>query len=172
MSEDLRCPLNLPNALLTVRPRQTDGSWEIYDPIRRKWVALTPEERVRQTFVSYLIEICGHSVHRIANEVSFKLNRTSRRADTVIYDDTLRPFVIVEYKAPSIPLSAKVLEQALRYNLVLKVPFIIVTNGLKTLTIHTPNPSGSDMALVTGHPTPETLAAMIAKKHQTKNNSE
>ena len=157
MSPELTCPLNLPTVTLDIRPSKKEGAWDVYDPIRRKWVALTPEERVRQTFVNYLIKTCGFSPNRIANEVGLKLNRTSRRVDTIIYDDTLRPFVIVEYKAPSVDITPKVVEQALRYNMVFKAPFLIATNGLKQYTLYGTSPSGADLAVIKGHPTLETL---------------
>ncbi len=90
MSEDLKRPLNLPPVTLDLRPSSNSSYWEVFDNLRHKWVALTPEERVRQTFVNYLIEVCGFSRNRIANEVGLHLNRTRRRVDTIIYDDTLR----------------------------------------------------------------------------------
>lgn len=132
---DILGKLRLPEAALQLRAGTSTKDFDVYDPIRRLWVALTPEEWVRQHFVHYLVERCGVSAYRIANEVSLKLNSTSRRADTVIYDDNLRPAGVVEYKAADIPLSRNVLEQVLRYNLVFDAPGLIVTNGLDAFTI-------------------------------------
>ena len=88
----------------------------ILDVIRRQYVALTPEEWVRQNFVHFLIEYKGYPQSLMANEVQLKLNGMSRRCDTVVYDRTLRPRVIVEYKAPSVSITQKVFEQICRYS--------------------------------------------------------
>lgn len=102
----------------------------ILDVIRRQYVALTPEEWVRQNFVHFLIEYKGYPQSLMANEVQLKLNGMSRRCDTVVYDRTLRPRVIVEYKAPSVSITQKVFGQICRYNMVLQVDYLIVSNGL------------------------------------------
>ena len=107
-----------------------DGKNVIWDIIRRKYVALTPEEWVRQHFVHFLIEHKGYPVSLLANEVALTLNGTSRRCDTVLYDRTLSPRMIIEYKAPHIPITQKVFDQICRYNLVFHVDYLIVTNGL------------------------------------------
>lgn len=107
------------------------GKILIWDPVRKIWVAHTPEERVRQAFVSYLINYKGFPASHIANEQAIELNGMSRRCDSVIYDKTGLPKVIVEYKAPTVTLSQKVFDQIARYNLVLHVDYLIVSNGLK-----------------------------------------
>lgn len=107
------------------------GKILIWDPVRKIWVTHTPEERVRQAFVSYLINYKGFPASHIANEQAIELNGMSRRCDSVIYDKTGLPKVIVEYKAPTVTLSQKVFDQIARYNLVLHVDYLIVSNGLK-----------------------------------------
>lgn len=102
----------------------------ILDIIRRQYVALTPEEWVRQHFVHFLINHKGYPQSLMANEVQLKLNGMSRRCDTVVYDRALKPRVIVEYKAPSVNITQKVFDQICRYNMVLQVDYLIVTNGL------------------------------------------
>lgn len=102
----------------------------ILDIIRRQYVALTPEEWVRQHFVHFLIEHKGYPQSLMANEVQLKLNGMSRRCDTVVYDRALRPRVIIEYKAPSVSITQRVFEQICRYNIVLQVDYLIVSNGL------------------------------------------
>lgn len=102
----------------------------ILDVIRRQYVALTPEEWVRQHFVHFLIEHKGYPQSLMANEVQLKLNGMSRRCDTVVYDRALRPRVIIEYKAPSVSITQRVFEQICRYNMVLQVDYLIVSNGL------------------------------------------
>ena len=99
--------------------------------LRHRFVALTPEEWVRQHFVSHLITDLGYPAPLLANEVSITLNSTSRRCDTVLYSSGgLRPQMIVEYKAPHIPITREVFDQILRYNMVLRVSLLIVSNGL------------------------------------------
>lgn len=102
----------------------------IFDVIRRRYVALTPEEWVRQHFVHFLAEEKGYPLSLMANEVQLKLNGMSRRCDTVVYDRTLTPRVIVEYKAPTVEITQKVFDQISRYNRVLRVDYLIVSNGL------------------------------------------
>ena len=121
-------PLNLPpyDAKLSKKNEKT----YIYDLLRRKNVTLTPEEWVRQHFINFLITEKSYPVERIANEVCINVNSTSKRCDTVVYDDYLKPLVIVEYKAPEITITGDVFEQISRYNSVLRVPYLIVSNGL------------------------------------------
>lgn len=121
--------LNLPE-IQTKITRRPDGSIAIYDRIRMKYVALTPEEWVRQHFVDFLINCKHYPAGHIANEVSLKLNDTSRRSDTVVYDDRRSPIVIVEYKAPMVAITPKVFDQIARYNSVLRGCILIVSNGL------------------------------------------
>ena len=120
--------LNLPN--YTPKISQIKGKQFIFDILRRKNVALTPEEWVRQHFVNYLITFKKYPKERIANEVTVSLNGMTRRCDTVVYNQYLEPVVIVEYKAPSVPITHEVFEQIKRYNICLRVGILIVTNGL------------------------------------------
>ncbi|MDR0835726.1 MAG: type I restriction enzyme HsdR N-terminal domain-containing protein [Tannerella sp.] len=101
----------------------------IYDPLRRKDVALTPEEWVRQHFVHFLITDRLFPKELIANEVTINMNGTSKRCDTVVYNHLLEPVVIVEYKEPEVKITEQVFEQIARYNSVLKVQYLIVSNG-------------------------------------------
>ena len=120
--------LNLPPYATKIAVR--DGKNTIWDIIRRKYVALTPEEWVRQHFVHFLVGHKGYPASLLANEVALTLNGTSRRCDTVLYDRTLSPRMIIEYKAPHIPITQKVFDQISRYNLVFRVDYLIVSNGL------------------------------------------
>ena len=120
-------PLNLPPAPLKFR--QGKKGTEVFDPLRRKWIVLTPEEWVRQHFTAWLVSM-GYPALMMRNEVGIRLNDTLRRCDTVVYDRTLHPAVIVEYKAPSVAVTQKVFDQIVRYNMVLQVPFLMVSNGL------------------------------------------
>ena len=121
--------LNLPP--YDVRLGGTRSQPTVFDTLRRKYVALTPEEWVRQHFVHFLIGEKGYPPTLLANEVSLKVGEKKLRADTVLYDRDLRPRMIVEYKAPTIALTQKVFEQIATYNLLLHVDFIVVSNGLE-----------------------------------------
>lgn len=125
--------LNLPAFGARVRPDADSvrGGLEIYDALRRKWVALTPEEWVRQNFVNFLVAERGYPSALMANEVEIKLNGLSRRCDTVVYDTRLQPRVVVEYKAPSVAITQKVFDQIARYNIVVNAGVLIVSNGLR-----------------------------------------
>lgn len=120
--------LNLPafNAKITYE----DGKRLIWDIIRRKYVALTPEEWVRQHFVHFLIEHKGYPSALLANEVQLQLNGTRKRCDTVLFQRDLKARMIVEYKSPRVAITRQVFNQISRYNMVLKVEYLIVSNGL------------------------------------------
>ncbi|MBP1531666.1 MAG: type I restriction enzyme HsdR N-terminal domain-containing protein [Bacteroidaceae bacterium] len=121
--------LNLPPAELKLVQRE--GQTQVFDILRRRYIKLTPEEWVRQHFVHFLIHHKGYPEGLLANEVSLSLNSTTKRCDTVLYDQTAQPRMIVEYKAPHIELSQRVFDQISRYNIVLRVPYLIVSNGLQ-----------------------------------------
>ena len=120
--------LNLPT--FAAKVKEKDGKHVIFDPVRRKFVALTPEEWVRQHFVNYLITDKGYPKELLANEVPLKLNGTSKRCDTVAYNRFLTPLMIVEYKAPHIEITSSVFDQIVRYNMVLHVRYLAVSNGI------------------------------------------
>lgn len=121
--------LNLPPYEIKITERE--GKRQIFDPLRKSYVALTPEEWVRQHFVNYLLQYKGYPTSLTANEVGITLNGMSRRCDTVIYDKSLKPRAIVEYKAPSVKITKEVFAQISRYNLVLRVDYLIISNGLQ-----------------------------------------
>lgn len=104
----------------------------IWDPLRKKDVALTPEERVRQWCIEGLSKNMGVPIHLMMSEVGFCLGGKQFRADVVVYDRKAQPLAVVECKRPEVELTAEVLDQALRYNMVLNVKYIIITNGTKT----------------------------------------
>lgn len=104
----------------------------IWDPLRKKHVAETPEEIVRQWFITRLLEDVKVPSHMMNSEVAFKYGDKSYRADILIFDRTLNNLAIVECKRPDIVLDEAVLDQVIRYNLSLDVKFIFVTNGRST----------------------------------------
>lgn len=121
--------LNLPKTELKIARK--NGAPVIFDVLRRKFVALTPEEWVRQHFVHYLIEHKGYPPACVGNEISLSLNGTQKRCDTVVYDSEAQPLMIVEYKAMHIPITQRVFEQISRYNMQMHVRWLIVSNGLQ-----------------------------------------
>lgn len=107
-----------------------DGRTQIFDILRRRYVALTPEEWVRQHFIHYLISEKGYPHALLANEVSLTVGSEWRRCDSVLYYRDLRPRMIMEYKAPTVAITQRVFEQIRTYNSVLHVPYLIVSNGM------------------------------------------
>ena len=122
-------PLNMPSFAAKVINKM--GKSQIWDTTRRKYVALTPEEWVRQHFVNYLITKKGYPSALLANELSIKLNGTSKRCDTVVFDRYLDPLMIVEYKAPHVSITREVFDQIVRYNMALRVRFLTISNGVR-----------------------------------------
>lgn len=130
-------PLNLPPATDLDFDLGADGVQRIFDPLRGKYVALTPEEWVRRNFTAWLTGHLGYPASLMANEVSIRLNNTGRRCDTVLFfPDGRRPRMIIEYKAPHIEVTQRVFDQVTRYNMVLQAPYIAVSNGLAHYCLH------------------------------------
>ena len=121
--------LNLPSYPIKIKERGEKQL--IFDFLRRKYVALTPEEWVRQHFVHYLVEVKRYPKSLLANEVELKVGDKKLRCDTLLYTQALQPRMIVEYKAPTIPLQQKTFDQISAYNLLLKVDYLVVSNGLQ-----------------------------------------
>lgn len=121
--------LNLPafDVKVTVN---ASGERAIYDRLRKKYVALTPEEWVRQHFVEFMIARRGYPASLMANEIGITLNGTKRRCDTVVFDRRGMPLTIVEYKSPDVAVTQKTFDQIVRYNMVLRARYLIVSNGL------------------------------------------
>ena len=121
-------PLNLPS--FPFKLQQQNGKNVIFDALRKKYVALTPEEWVRQHFIRFLTDYKGYPKGLLANEVQLVLNGTKKRCDTVLFNKDLSARMIVEYKAPHIEITQAVFDQITRYNMVLKVDYLIVSNGI------------------------------------------
>lgn len=102
---------------------------KIFDPVRRRHVALTPEEWVRQQVIRFLHERQGYPLELMQVEGQISVNGQVRRCDIVVYNKAVQPAMIVECKQPEVPITQKVADQACRYNLTLQVPYIFLTNG-------------------------------------------
>lgn len=114
------------------RIRSSGGLRQIFDPVRRRFVALTPEEWVRQNFMLYLQTVLGYPAALMAVEKEIRLGELRRRCDIVLYRAS-RPWLIVECKEPSVPVDEKALRQIAAYQLALRVDYLVLTNGAHTL---------------------------------------
>jgi hypothetical protein len=121
--------LNLPTYLFNIKSE--GGRKFILDVIRRKFVALTPEEWVRQNFIRYLNEEKQYPLPLMSVESSFALYKLSKRSDVLIHDRRGKPMAIVECKSPEVKINKEVFDQIIRYNLNYKLSYLIVTNGLQ-----------------------------------------
>ncbi len=122
--------LNLPKYNMRIS-RDGNNNIKIFDSIRKKFVSLTPEEYVRQHFTNWLINYLHYPMGLIANEVKISLNSTIKRCDTIVYSNTGDPMMIIEYKAPHISINQNVFDQIVRYNMVLKTKYLVVSNGMQ-----------------------------------------
>jgi type I site-specific restriction endonuclease len=116
-----------------IQVRENEGCLEVFDPVRRRWVALTPEEWVRQQTLVRL-HAAGYPPEVMQVEGAITLNGMTRRCDIVVYRDG-QPWMIVECKKSEIPLTQKVCDQACRYNTVLRVPYLLLTNGRQEVIV-------------------------------------
>lgn len=114
-----------------VKTKHGDHGPQVFDPVRRRWVALTPEEWVRQHVLNFLSVDLGCPVSLLGVEIPLVLNGLAKRADIVVHGDGGRPVALVECKAPAVAISQRTFEQAARYNRVFQVRYLMVTNGMK-----------------------------------------
>ena len=121
--------LNLP--VYDVKLRGTQEKPEILDFLRRRYVALTPEEWVRQHFTHWLVEHKGYPQGLLGNEIALKCGEKTLRCDTIFYNKEAQPRMIIEYKAPTVSLTQRVFNQISVYNLLLHVDYLVVSNGLQ-----------------------------------------
>src|SRR5580765_2861090 len=101
----------------------------LFDPLRKKWLMITPEEWVRQNFVQYLVQTKNYPSSLIALEKEIWLGELKKRFDILVYDKDHKPWMMIECKATAINLNDATLQQVLRYNISVPVPFLIITNG-------------------------------------------
>jgi len=122
--------LNFPDIDLRFQKNEK-GTLQLFDIIRKKFVDATPEEWVRQHIVHYLVGHCEVPASLISLEKQLLLNGTKKRTDVVVFNSALKPLLIVECKAPQINITQETLDQVLRYNIPLGVPYLFLSNGLK-----------------------------------------
>lgn len=113
----------------TLKQRINEGKTEVFDPVRKKWLLLTPEEHVRQVFVLYLLNVKQIPLSHISVEKAITVNGLTKRYDIVVFNMNKRPEIVIECKAPEVKLTQAVIEQAGRYNKTLQANVLGVTNG-------------------------------------------
>ena len=104
----------------------------VFDPLRKKRVALTPEEQVRQSLIRWLCTEKRYPETLMASEYTIVHNRRSYRCDLVVFSRTLQPWMIAECKAPGVSISRETVDQVIRYNLALRAKYLVLTNGTVT----------------------------------------
>ena len=119
--------------------KRIDDIEKVFCLIRRKWIVLTPEEWVRQNFLLYLTEVLYYPKKLIAVEKQIRLSAVNKRFDIVVYDQNTQPQIIIECKKMDETLSEEVMNQALRYNMKIKAPIILITNGIYLIGFHNTN---------------------------------
>jgi len=124
--------LNLP--IYSIKLKKEENKTFVFDPIRKKYIVLTPEEWVRQNFIQFLIQEKKYPASLMAVEMEIDLLNTKKRCDIVLYNINGLPHMIVECKAPSIKISQDTFDQIARYNITLKTDLLIVTNGMQHYT--------------------------------------
>tara|TARA_R110002126_G_scaffold142546_3_gene288409 strand:- start:752 stop:1195 length:444 start_codon:yes stop_codon:yes gene_type:complete len=121
--------LNLPT--YNFKLKSSENKTLIFDNLRKKYMVLTPEEWVRQNFVSFLINEKKYPISLIALEKQLTINNRKKRTDILIFDKNGKHHIIVECKAPQIKITQDTFDQIARYNLKLQAKYLIVTNGLQ-----------------------------------------
>ncbi len=121
--------LNLPQ--YNFRIKNENEKTYIFDSQRKKHVILTPEEWVRQNFIQFLIQDRGFPSAYIAIEKELILNGLKKRCDAVVYNENAEPYIIIEFKAPNIPITQKTFDQLAVYNAKLKVNIFMISNGIE-----------------------------------------
>ncbi len=120
--------LNLPE--YDLRLKQDGDRTLVYDPFRARYLVLTPEERVRQLFARYLVEERRFPASLMITEYALTLNNLSKRCDILVFNRAGQPVVLAECKAPSVNITRDTFDQAARYNMVFRVSYLLVTNGM------------------------------------------
>lgn len=121
--------LNLPE--YNFRIKKLDEKLHIFDSQRKRYVSLTPEEWVRQHFIRFLIEEKGYPAAYLAVEKQLSMNGMKKRCDAILYNEHAMPILIIELKAPTVPITQTTFDQVAVYNAKLKVDFFMISNGIE-----------------------------------------
>ncbi len=115
----------------TPRIKEDKEGKYIWDKLRQKWLLLTPEEWVRRHTIEWLVTHKGIPELRVSQEYPVNINGQHQRADIVVIDESAKPYILVECKAPDVAIDNEVVMQAVRYNAVVGARYILLTNGIK-----------------------------------------
>ncbi len=115
----------------------------IFDPIRKKFVVLTPEEEVRQTILAYMVEVKKYPMSYIAVEKQIQYAEKARRFDIVVYNEDHNPYILIECKQPEVKITQKTMEQITLYNQVLRVPYLVLTSGAQHFVVQLNHDTGA-----------------------------
>lgn len=126
----------------TTNSKMTTTRPTLFDPLRKKRVAYTPEEVVRQGFIQWLVKERNYPLQLMMSEYTISYNSRNFRCDIVCFTRDLKPLMVVECKAPEVKIDNSVIEQVTRYNMVLKVKFVVITNGVVTFALALDEESG------------------------------
>lgn len=128
--------IDLLSAQSGIKIRRTTTGEQIFDIVRKKWITLQPEEWVRQLIVLYLNKMNQFPLNHFSIEKEVRKGIKRGRWDILIFDQFMKPFILIECKSPQVPITEKVILQASMYNIEIQAPFICLTNGLNTCCIH------------------------------------
>ena len=131
--------LQIKYPLFNTKLKKLKGQTYIFDEVRKKWLVLSPEEWVRQHLIHFLIKQKKYPASLISIEKEIILNDLKKRYDIVVYNKQLQPIIVIECKAPYIELNQSVVEQALRYNLIIKASYLMLSNGVSDITFNNLN---------------------------------
>jgi hypothetical protein len=121
--------LNLPS--YSFKLKQDKDKTYVFDAIRKKYVLLTPEEWVRQHIIQFVIQEKKYPASLVAVEIGLKYNQLQKRADVLVYNNSGKPLLLIECKAPEVKITQEVFHQIALYNMTYKVAYLLVTNGLE-----------------------------------------
>ena len=114
---------------IALKLQQANGKTSVFDPVRKKWVLLTPEEHVRQYILGYMITVLHYPLALISVEKKIVLGNMPKRFDIVVYCRDHKPWMLVECKAPEVPVTEKTLQQLLNYQNLIQSRYWLLTNG-------------------------------------------
>ncbi len=115
---------------IELKIQKTQDKTTVFDPIRKKWFLLSPEEHVRQYIILYIIKVLKYPISKIAIEKNIKVGTLNKRFDIVVYNNNHAPWLLIECKAPKIPITEKTLFQLLSYQSKINCKYWFLSNGI------------------------------------------
>jgi hypothetical protein len=135
--------IDLDFSTIQLKLAEKEGKTCVFDPIRRKWIILTPEEHVRQFIIAFLTDSMHYPTALMAVEKTLKVGAMNKRFDIVIYDRDHKPWMLIECKEPGVPVTEKTLHQLLNYQRTLQCNYWLLSNGHQTYCADACDPSNS-----------------------------